>query len=136
MIRTSQRMFTFDISNGEAHFGSRYCHLVLQTKSIRGYLFNSIPMGELFDGNELLDELFQDLQHLDPENGVGNERVEPVRPRVRRRRPMKEFYQRRKDIFSIYFDDRQLLRTFRFDRTSILYITGLRVFFRFSLYHR
>jgi len=37
---------------------------------------------------------------------------------------MMPFYQRRKDIFDM-FDDEQVVRTFRFDKQTILYITGL-----------
>jgi len=34
------------------------------------------------------------------------------------------FYERRKDIFDM-FNDEQIVRTFRFDKQAILYITGL-----------
>jgi len=34
------------------------------------------------------------------------------------------FYERRKDIFDM-FDDEQVVRTFRFDKQTIFYITGL-----------
>ena len=41
---------------------------------------------------------------------------------------MMPFYQRRKDIFDI-FDDEQVVRTFRFDKQTILYITGIKLKF-------
>ena len=41
---------------------------------------------------------------------------------------MMPFYQRRKDIFDM-FDDEQVVRTFKFDKQTILYIKGIKLKF-------
>ena len=38
------------------------------------------------------------------------------------------YYQRRKDIFDM-FNDEQIVRTFRFDKQTIFYITGIKLKF-------
>lgn len=70
------------------------------------------------DGIFNLDYFLDDINVVLGENSV-------QRQEVRRRKTdrMKPFYKKRKDLLE-YFDDEKIRRTFRFDRASILFITG------------
>lgn len=79
------------------------------------------------------DELMIDLRNIDEVDGEmndsdNNETSEDSdhrrqRNRINRNR-LRPFYVNRKDIFTL-FDDEKLQKTFRFDRDSINFITGI-----------
>lgn len=79
------------------------------------------------DHTDVIDEFLEDLDNLtdnvdDSSTESGNS--ERGNERIARKRCLIPFYQTRKDVLS-YFSAEKLMRTFRFDRPSIEYITGL-----------
>lgn len=76
------------------------------------------------DGIFNLDYFLDDINVVLGENRSDSENS-VQRQEVRRRKTdrMKPFYKKRKDVLE-YFDDEKIRRTFRFDRASILFITG------------
>jgi len=72
----------------------------------------------VFEILDFLDTLSDSEYEDDTESETESE---TVNGRINRLMP---FYQRRKDIFGM-FNDEQLVKTFRFDKQTILYITGL-----------
>jgi hypothetical protein len=76
------------------------------------------------DGIFNVDYFLDDINVVLGENRSDSENS-VQRQEVRRRKSdrMKPFYKKRKDLLE-YFDDEKIRRTFRFDRASILFITG------------
>ena len=71
-----------------------------------------------------LDEFRNDLDEVLGENHESSNSVLQRENRKRKRQRLAPFYANRKDVLQ-YFDDEKLRRTFRFDRVSIEYITGI-----------
>ena len=76
----------------------------------------------VFEILDFLDTLSDSEYEDDTESETESE---TVNGRINRLMP---FYQRRKDIFGM-FNDEQLVKTFRFDKQTILYITGIELKF-------
>ncbi len=76
----------------------------------------------------LLEELEEDLSFLttDDDSGESDDSLANRRKRISSIERLIPFYKRRKDIFSL-FDDQRLIATFRFDKASIIYITGNKI---------
>lgn len=76
---------------------------------------------------EGMDEFFADLGELtdlsDYESSESEETELRKEERRRRTSRLAPFYTTRKDVL-IYFEEDKLLKTFRFDRNSIEFITG------------
>jgi len=75
---------------------------------------------DLLEFVEFLDDLATEADQ-EHENDTESETEGNVNCPINRLMP---FYERRKDIFDM-FDDEQVVRTFRFDKQTIFYITGL-----------
>lgn len=73
---------------------------------------------------DLLRELQVDLNYLNGNFDEENEDDGRIMARKERVNRMKPFYECRMDIFTEFFDDFQLIQSFRFNRVGILYITG------------
>ena len=71
---------------------------------------------------DLIDEFEEDLGLLESDfNDSSSSEDEDVRDA--RLLQLKTFYSQRQKLFEL-FDDNKLMKTFRFDRPSIMYITG------------
>ena len=79
---------------------------------------------DLLEFVEFLDDLATEADQ-EHENDTESETEGNVNCPINRLMP---YYQRRKDIFDM-FNDEQIVRTFRFDKQTIFYITGIKLKF-------
>ncbi|KZR98372.1 Uncharacterized protein APZ42_006240, partial [Daphnia magna] len=79
------------------------------------------------DHTDVIDEFLEDLDNLTDnvdDSSTESANSERSDERSARKRRLIPFYQTRKDVLS-YFSAEKLMRTFRFDRPSIEYLTAL-----------
>lgn len=82
---------------------------------------------KMADHTDVIDEFLEDFDNLTDNvddsltESANSERADE---RSAKKRHLIPFYQTRKDILS-YFYAEKLMRTFRFDRPSIEYLTGI-----------
>ena len=82
---------------------------------------------KMVDSDDVIDEFLGDMDNLTDnldDSSIDSDNLERADERRARKLRLIPFYRTRKDILS-YFSAEKLIRTFRFDRTSIEYITGL-----------
>jgi hypothetical protein len=77
------------------------------------------------DELELYLDVFNEVLNIDNDSDANEDELYEKRIEVRRR--MVPFYHQRADIFYL-FDDNQIYKVFRFDKTSIFYIEGILYF--------